>query len=187
MERPEITQSELVVPKSELVVPKNEEVIVYARPEYKRTDFTKEQRNWIRRRDNFQCQHPVEHEHKGNLQVHHILAQAYAQLGLELPPDMINVPENAMTLCENIHVGVDLREPAHPEMLHPDHFQARQDYAQDKQSFQKVAEKHREMAKRRIKYWFTKNDDSMTALSIYNTRQEERKYNHPYPLIKSRL
>ncbi|GIW63191.1 MAG: hypothetical protein KatS3mg090_1017 [Patescibacteria group bacterium] len=63
--------------------------------------FSKAQKEWIKKRDGYQCQHP-DKNHGGRLQVHHIYPQSMAKRqGID--PD---TPYNGITLCDEHHKQV---------------------------------------------------------------------------------
>lgn len=145
-------------------------------PTYRRIEFTKPQRQWILRRDGNECQFPFEHECHGVLHVHHILAQLYGREHLGLSIEQVNTPENAITLCQAIHVGLLTVRPD-ARMLHPDHRTALWKYQteHDKDAFHNVSQTHWEMTLQGKKYWFFENDDILRAVAVSNTRLFEKK------------
>lgn len=144
-------------------------------PNYRRIEFTKAQLSWIRRRDGEKCQYPFQHDCVGPLHVHHILPQFWARVRLQLDPWLdVNIPENAITVCQAIHVGrLDVKPD--PHMLHPDHRLAlwRHHMEHDKEAFKKVSESHVQMTLQGLKYWYFELDDWLKAYAIRATRKFE--------------
>lgn len=124
--------------------------------------FTERQRRWIRERDDEMCQHPDDSiPHEGRLEVHHIEPQGWAKTILEKPEEEVDIPENAITLCANHHVG--------DEGIHPDVAEAKRNYRTNPRSFSDMfAERKRKMAERQ-KYWNDEWDEKMGLIARIRT------------------
>jgi hypothetical protein len=160
----------------QLVLPTQGEVFQYAR----RVDLKKDQKDWVRERDDWACQFPLAHICFGMLQVHHILAQYYARAFLGLSEELVNDPKNLITLCENIHVGVNPKR-LDPNTIHSDFAQARRDYAVDKRAFEDVSDRHRELTKLGLKYWFSNNDQLLFKIASERTHLMRIRSGREYP------
>lgn len=144
-------------------------------PDYVRMNVTRQQKAWVKERDNWECQFPLSHLCFGEIQVHHIIAQYYAQAWLGLLEMAVNSPSNLITLCENIHIGVNVRKEPDVNLVHPDHFEARKKYrAGNKLAFQQVAIGHKQMTLEGLKYWNDTNDDLLKVVADERTRKKER-------------
>lgn len=123
--------------------------------------FTKKQRDAIVERDDGKCQFPEKHEHKGGLQVHHIIPQRYAQeIGI-INPDYA---ENGITVCEEAHTGEN--------GIHPDMFKAKKNYGKNKNSYQEVFQERKEKLKNKKIYWNDKWDRQLSATAVRNTQKK---------------
>jgi len=74
----------------------------------KRVEITRQQRQWILKRDNYTFQLCGKIK-RGRLHVHHIIAFSYAYfLGWSM--ERINNPTNLITLCVPCHQSIHLKE-----------------------------------------------------------------------------
>ena len=148
---------------------------------YRRVELNKAQKEWLRDRDERTCQYPEAHICFGILHLHHILPYRWAQEIEELAPEQINMPENLILLCENIHVGHD-KAPPDERTLHPDTRQAKWEYYHDhdKQAFHKMAERRNSLVASGIRYWYAGRDDKLRMIAIERTRRKER-YKERFP------
>lgn len=125
--------------------------------------FTKRQREAILKRDDGECQFPEKHEHKGGLQVHHIIPQRYAkEVGIEDP----DYPENGITLCEEAHTGKN--------GIHPDISRAKKSYGKNKNAYNEVFQERQEKLKNRQVYWNTTWDRLMSVIAVRNTQKKKK-------------
>lgn len=125
--------------------------------------FTKKQREAILERDGNKCQFPEKHVHKGELQVHHIIPQRYAEeVGIENP----DFAENGISLCEEAHVG--------PQGVHPDIFQAKKKYKQNPNSYVEIFNQRKEKLKKKQIYWDDTWDRQMHVVAVRNTQKATR-------------
>lgn len=122
--------------------------------------FSPKQREWLLRRDEYRCQWPdgcpnhVGNVGSRNLHAHHILAAAYYRenynhnLSDDPHEQTESFPENGIILCRAHHTG--------KAGIHPDYYKALENYRKgDKGAFQKVGQKHYEMAGAGEIYWDT--------------------------------
>jgi len=125
--------------------------------------FTKKQRDAIVDRDDGECQMPKKHDHKGGLQVHHIIPQRYAkEVGIENP----DYPENGLTICEEAHVGED--------GIHTDIHAAKKAYGRNKNAFQEVFKERQEKLRNKQTYWNTTWDRLMSVVAVRNTQKKKK-------------
>lgn len=130
--------------------------------------LTKRERDSILERDDNRCQFPLKHVCRGDLQVHHVIPQRYAER-LGIPSSMYDQPENLITLCFNVHVGDD------PNCIHPDIRAARSDYRRgDKNAFAEAFHVREELIRARQPYWNTANDRLLTTKAWIQTAKAIR-------------
>ncbi len=96
--------------------------------EKRRGGFSKSQRTWIKNRDGNSC---VMCSSQEQLECHHITPFRYALVVLKWPIDLVNSPNNCVTLCHACHqVGT--------ESIHPDIAIAHKVYREDKHAYSRV-------------------------------------------------
>lgn len=126
--------------------------------------FTVRQREHIKRRDNFICQHPECRDRKNaRLEVHHVIPQGYAK-AVGIDPDF---ETNGITLCRTCHSRV-----------HPDRLQALSTYKRDRNSFGKLRIDRDALIKQRQVYWETIWDRQFLATAVRNTQKFARENPH---------
>jgi len=144
--------------------------------------YTKAQRDWLQKRDNFQCQFPIKWTKEGYtpcgrtepLEEHHIKPQRWSKDVLRLPEKKIDTPENGLTLCA-----------PHHHVIHPDISLAKANYHKDKLSFQQcfqqrntqIEQYKRGEVKRPKKYWNTTWDRVLSRIAKGRTRRMDT----PFP------
>lgn len=130
--------------------------VVSKTDEYATLAFSVKQKEWIRDRDNNECQFPVVVKpasytpcgRRDHLQVHHaIIPQRFGKESGFKQEDL-DVPENAITLCEAHHNGV----------IHNDMLVAKLAYGKDKTSFSQAFEKRGDKIEEGQAYWNTEFD-----------------------------
>jgi hypothetical protein len=130
--------------------------------------FTKKQRDSIVfDRDNGKCQHPDKHHNcKGGLHCHHVIPQRYGKhIGLD--DEIIDHPDNALTICEESHVGAN--------GIHPDMWQAKREYNGTSSSFDKAfQERQRKLDNKEI-YWDDQYDRQMNVSAKKRTQEAKKK------------
>ena len=77
------------------------------------SQFTIPQKKWLRKRDGYHCQLPMEHNCGVERQIHHIIPQSVGRR------EKINVdyPENAVLVCQEAHRLIHDDERYHNIML----------------------------------------------------------------------
>jgi len=141
---------------------------------------TSQQRKWILRRDEYQCQfYDVEKGKCGSnyrLEVHHVVPVYYAYEFLGWDEKKVNDPENLITLCHYHHV----------EYIHPDiGIIARKHYKWKRESYEEMLERHHALAKQGIPYWQDEWDEILRMTARVRTFNYLRK--HPddlYPEVE---
>lgn len=149
---------------------------------FKYSGYTQAQKNWIKRRDNYECQFinldadpPEICGSKDYLEVHHIIPVAYATLYFKMPEDEINSPENGITLCRKDH----------QEKIHPDFgVIARKQYKYTDESYDRVFTQHSALAKAGIPYWQTEWDSMFSMIARIRTYEYQMK--HPDDLFPTK-
>jgi len=137
---------------------------------YKRKKYPREstqQRDWILRRDNYQCQFvnidkDIAEKCRSNyrLEVHHIVPAYFAYEFLGWDEKQVNDPENLITLCHTHHV----------EYIHPDIGQiARRHYKWTKDSYDKMLERHHALAREGVPYWQDEWDEVLKIIARVRT------------------
>lgn len=76
--------------------------------------FSRAQKRWIKRRDK-RCRFPEPHDCHGRLEVHHIKPQMWARKVLGWHQELIDAPENGVTLCGHAHKKIIHREMSEEE------------------------------------------------------------------------
>ena len=141
---------------------------------------TKKQREWIFRRDNYECQfiiltgdEPRKCKSKKNLQIHHIVPVDWSYEVLKQTPEEVNRPENLITLCEYHHM----------KYIHPDYgIIARRNYFYDEESYKKVEQWHKALAQAGIPYWITIWDEIFKIIARIRTFKYLKEHpDDPYP------
>lgn len=126
--------------------------------------FTVKQREYIKRRDNFICQHPECRNRKHpNLEVHHVIPQGYSK-AVGIDPDF---ETNGITLCRPCHSRV-----------HPDRIQALSTYKRDKNSFGRLRIDRDALIKQRHVYWEVTWDRQFMATAVRNSQRFIRENPH---------
>ena len=142
--------------------------------------LTKQQRLWILKRDNYQCQFIILDEEPPRrcgktekLHTHHIIPVDWGYELLKQTPQEVNRAENVITLCEEHHM----------EFIHPDYgIEARKLYKFNSRSYQKITEYHQALRKAGIPYWNTIWDDMLRIIARIRTWQYQLAHpNEPYP------
>jgi len=138
--------------------------------------FSQRQKEWIRARDDNECQFPVVVKSDSykpcgrtdHLQVHHaIIPQRFGREN-GYAPEELDVAENGITLCESHHNGV----------IHNDMLVARLAYGKDKTSFAQAFERRGEKLEQGEVYWNTEYDSLFERIiKARNGRVDE-----PFPL-----
>lgn len=146
----------------ELLTPENASFLALLVPVF--LALTQKQRLAVVNRDGKKCNLPAEHDCRGQLQVHHILPQAYSGL-LKLNPDF---PENLITICKNAHVG-------NADSIHPDIAEALQNYHTDPKAIERVREQRAELMVNQEIYWNPKWDRILSATAVRNTQRAKDK------------
>ena len=147
--------------------------------------LTEKQRQAIYERDNHECQFPAcPLRANGNsakvactpkkLNAHHVLPQRYSEL-FGINPDFA---ENAITVCEGVHIRSD-------EGIHPDMAKALREYRTNPDAVKKVFEQREHILEERQPYWNTDWDRPMSAIAIKRT-QDAKKEGWEFPEKKSR-
>lgn len=134
--------------------------------------WTTKQREWIKRRDNYQCQfidlsglEPVVCHKQGRLECHHITPFNWAKRVLRWKEYQVNSPENAILLCWHHH----------QEILHPDYgLAARKLYRYDEESYRLIASRHEQMARAKIPYWYQGFDGLLKMIAKARTREYKK-------------
>lgn len=126
--------------------------------------LTDRQRRAVRNRDGNKCNLPAEHDCGGRLEVHHVLPQGYLGL-LGIDPDY---PENVVTICHKAHVGS-------PDAIHPDLYDALQNYHIDPKAIERVREQRNELLANHEIYWNPKWDRILSATAVKNTQKAKEK------------
>jgi len=145
----------------------------YKRKKYPRE--TPEQRKWVLRRDNYQCQFidvdkDIAEKCRSNrrLEVHHIVPAYYAYEFLKWDEKQVNNPENLITLCHYHHT----------EYIHPDlGIIARKHYKWTKDSYNDMLERHHALAREGVPYWQDEWDEILKIVA--RTRTYNYIKNHP--------
>jgi len=141
---------------------------------------TEKQRQWIFRRDNFQCQfiilteeEPRKCKSNKNLQIHHIVPVDWSYEVLKQTPEQVNRPENLITLCEYHHMN----------FIHPDYgIIARKGYLYDEESYKKIEQWHKALMQAGIPYWVTDWDCILKIIARIRTWKYLREHpEDPYP------
>lgn len=112
------------------------------------------------------CQAPENHPCHGDkkIHVHHVRPQRYC-VTLGVDPDF---PENAISLCDEAHVG--------GKGKHPDTAKAKENYAKgDKKAFEKMGEERQEKLDERTIYWDDKTDRQLDMLALRATQKKDKK------------
>lgn len=145
-----------------------------------RASLTTKQREWTRDiRDSGRCQlneMGIDHDCNGDirkkngnfrLQVHHIQPERYCdRLGIHA-----DRADNVITICENGHVGED--------GIHPDIFQARQNYRRgNKEAFEQAFANRETLLDNRHIYWDPKWDRLMSTRAIQLTQRAQANDQH---------
>jgi HNH endonuclease len=146
---------------------------------YPRVELTKQQKDWVRERDEGECQFPLSHICHGLIQLHHILPMSWGLNFEDMTPKEINSSENIISLCSDIHVG-DPNKLPDPNVLHPEMRHAKIDYRMgDKDAFSKIGRHHRDLMSYGLKYWHARNDEHM--LEVVRDRIYQMRDMRPYP------
>ena len=142
---------------------------------------TKKQRQWILRRDEFQCQFidPKTGKKCGvrkHLEIHHIVPVVWAYEHLHWTPEQVNHPENLITLCRRHH----------QRFIHPDFgIIAKRQYKYATETYKLASERHIALAKKGVPYWQTFWDDILKMTARLRTFEYLRKHlDDPFPLEK---
>lgn len=119
--------------------------------------FTARQREYIRRRDNFKCQHPeCSHRTHPKLEIHHIIPQRYAkEIGVN--PDF---ETNGIALCMPCHTRV-----------HSDRKDAGRAYRLDREAYKKIAIDRDRMLREKVIYWNSQWDRQFSTTAIRNSQR----------------
>lgn len=142
--------------------------------------YTQKQKEWIKKRDNYECQFvnlddepPKICGSNDYLEVHHILPVAYATLFYNMPPEEINVAENAILLCKECHL----------KKIHPDFgILARRHYKFSDESYDRVLTQHTALAKEGVPYWQTDWDSMLSMIARLRTYEYlSNNPNDPFP------
>lgn len=130
--------------------------------------FTKKQRDSIVfDRDEGKCQHPDKHHNcRGGLHCHHIIPQRYGKhVGLD--DETIDSAENALTICEESHVGRN--------GVHPDIYQAKRRYDGTSKAFDETfQERQRKLDNGEI-YWDDEYDRQMHVQATKRTQNAKKR------------
>lgn len=138
----------------------------------RRGGFNKEQRTWIKLRDELKC---VLCDASENLEVHHITPFRYAMTVLKWPMALVNAPTNAVTLCRQCHSGNN-------EAVHPDMAIAHRRYKDDKGAYSSVFALRDELCRDRKPYWFSGHDHWFQELALERTMAYLLETQIPWPL-----
>lgn len=140
--------------------------------------FSSRQKTWIRDRDNNECQFPVVVKpdsykpcgRTDHLQIHHaIIPQRFGREN-GYAPEELDVPENAITLCESHHNGV----------IHNDMLVAKLAYGKDKTSFAQAFERRGEKLDHGERYW----NDEYDTLFERIIKARNGRVDEPFPLTQ---
>lgn len=134
--------------------------------------LTKRQRQWVIDRDVGQCMWHTYYPGKGlvrcpnktNLHVHHIKPHRWLARKFT---NVIELPENLITLCKNHHIG----------RIHPDMHAALRNYHRDRASIKKVFSKRDELVAQGVPYWVQRWDDFFQWLA----KEATSAYKVPWP------
>lgn len=148
--------------------------------------FTQKQKEWIKKRDNYECQFVNLDENPPKicgsndyLEVHHIIPVAYANLFYNMPEEEINIPENGILLCKKDHL----------EKIHPDFgVVAKRQYKFTDESYDRVFNQHLALAKEGVPYWQTDWDSMLSMIArtkTYTYLKDNPK--DPFPTKKKRV
>lgn len=137
----------------------------------RRGGFTKEQRTWVKTRDNFCC---VLCDATENLEVHHITPFRYAMTVLKWPIPLVNAPTNSVTLCRTCHSGNN-------EAIHPDMAIAHRQYKDNKGAYSQVFALRDELCRDRKPYWYSGNDFWFQEIALERTMQYLLDTGIPWP------
>lgn len=137
----------------------------------RRGGFNKDQRTWIKSRDEFKCAMCDSNE---QLEVHHIVPFRYSLTVLKTPIKLVNSPVNAITLCRLCHSGNN-------EAIHPDMALAHRGYSQDKAVYSKVFAQRDSLCIDRKTYWFTGHDDWFREIALERTMKYLLETGIPWP------
>lgn len=127
------------------------------------------QREAIRKRDNYQCQHPDKSiTHGGRLEVDHLLPQRWGYNHLGLSEEQIDSPINLITECQNHHRG-------HPKSRHPDAHVAWITFHEDKEAFVRMEKARNDKLVKGEKYWNSTHDEELLQIARINTEKAIQK------------
>lgn len=149
--------------------------------EYAILAFSGKQKEWIRDRDDNQCQFPVVVKpasyvpcgRTDHLQVHHAIVPQRFGKEHGFRQEDLDVADNGITLCESHHNGV----------IHNDMLVARLAYAKDKTSFAHAFERRGEKIEQGEPYWNTEYDSLFERIiKARNDRVDE-----PFPLTPKQI
>ena len=134
--------------------------------------FTKAQRDAIKIvRDENKCQDPnTTIAHGGRLEVDHILPQRFAHEALGMVDSEVDVPENAITRCQNHHVG-------HPDAHHPDNLTALAEYRSgNKQAFEEMFKVRDQKIVEKRMCWNNAHDVEARIIARERTKMADEKH-----------
>ena len=139
---------------------------------------TPEQRKWILRRDNSECQFinldtGEKCRSKSHIEVHHISPVIYSYEFLKWTPEQVNDPENLICLCRNHH----------QRNIHPDFgIIAKKQYRYTKITYNLAAKRHKVLAKKGVPYWQPQWDEILRMTARIRTFRYKRAHpDDPYP------
>lgn len=136
-------------------------------------ELTEKQKTWVRDRDDNRCNFPVSHTESSysrcgrrrlftEVHIHHIVPYSWAARRLGWEPESINSPTNLITLCKEHHFayvhGTDMR----------DIFER---YRDNKQAYQIMFERRRQLTDQGIPYWDTQWDELFRLIAEGRTER----------------
>lgn len=70
---------------------------------YPRVELNKQQKDWVRERDEESCQFPLAHLCHGIMNLHHVIPMSWGLNFEGMTPSEVNDASNILNVCEAIH------------------------------------------------------------------------------------